>query len=132
MDDSVFKITILYFANIRINRIKKIFIKNKAAFYIPHNFFNNYNAFLSFQVNNYTHKRYGQPDPRHLTVKKQQNHVNQIVNKIKSRPLIYDRHVHFIDFGNFIGNATVKYQPVWFSIIRDPVEKFVSRYYYNR
>ena len=44
----------------------------------------------------------------------------------------YDRHVHFIDFRNFIGNSTGNYQPIWFSVIRDPIEKFVSRYNYNR
>ena len=46
--------------------------------------------------------------------------------------LAYDRHVHFIDFRNFIGNSTENYQPIWFSVIRDPIEKFVSRYNYNR
>ena len=46
--------------------------------------------------------------------------------------LAYDRHVHFIDFQNFMGNSTGNYQPIWFSVIRDPIEKFVSRYNYNR
>ena len=90
--------------------------------------------FLLFidQVNNYTHKRYGQPDPRHLTFQEQQNHVNKVIKLKHHSPLAYDRHVHFIDFRNFTGNATVKFQPIWFSIIRDPIEKFASRYFYNR
>ena len=76
--------------------------------------------------NNFTHYRYAQPDPRHPTYEEQRKHVN-IVLKKPQRPLTYDRHVHFIDFSQFVG-----VQPIWFSIIRDPVDKFVSRYFYNR
>lgn len=88
--------------------------------------------FAHFQVNNFTHYRYGQPDPRHLSKDQQENHARSVLMK-KERPLSYDRHVHFIDFSQF---STAKYnksvQPIWFSIIRDPVDKFVSRYHYNR
>jgi len=76
--------------------------------------------------NNFTHYRFGKPDPRHLTEIEQKNHVNRVLSK-PSRPLSYDRHVHFIDFS--IYNSS---QPIWFSIMRDPVDKFLSRYYYNR
>jgi len=76
--------------------------------------------------NNFTHYRYSQPDPRHLTYEGQRKHIKEVMKK-PQRPLTYDRHVHFIDFTQFIG-----VQPIWFSIIRDPVDKFVSRYFYNR
>ena len=91
---------------------------------------NNINIFF-LQIHNFTHQRYGQPDPRHLTEEQQKIHIKKFV-KLNQQLLAYDRHVHFIDFRNFIGNSTVNYQPIWFSVIRDPIEKFVSRYFYNR
>ncbi|CAH1802871.1 unnamed protein product [Owenia fusiformis] len=40
---------------------------------------------------------------------------------------VYDRHIHYIDFTMFgIG------QPLYFNIIRDPVERARSHYYHNR
>jgi len=76
--------------------------------------------------NHFTHYRFGKPDPRHLTESEQKIHVNRVLSK-PYRPLSYDRHVHFIDFSTF--NESM---PIWFSIMRDPIDKFVSRYYYNR
>ena len=42
---------------------------------------------------------------------------------------------HSKDFRNFVpggsGGGTAK-NPIWFSSIRDPVDKFVSRFYYAR
>ena len=58
----------------------------------------------------------------------QRKHVKLVLDK-KERPMSYDRHVHFIDFSQFNEDHV---QPVWFTIIRDPVDKFVSRYFYNR
>ena len=91
--------------------------------------------YISFilQIHNFTHQRYGQPDPRHMTEEQQRNHIKKFVKMNNhQQQLAYDRHVHFIDFRNFIGNSTGNYQPIWFSVIRDPIEKFVSRYNYNR
>ena len=42
-------------------------------------------------------------------------------------PLSFDRHVYFVDFETFGFEA-----PVWFSVVRDPVRKFVSRFRYAR
>ena len=81
---------------------------------------------FNLQANNFTHYRFARPDPRHLNATDQQNHVKNVLKK-PERPLSYDRHVHFIDFTQFGQD-----QPIWFSIIRDPIDKFVSRYYYNR
>ena len=81
---------------------------------------------IFFQDNHFTHYRFGKPDPRHLTESEQKIHVNRVLSK-PYRPLSYDRHVHFIDFSAF--NESM---PIWFSIMRDPIDKFVSRYYYNR
>lgn len=79
-------------------------------------------------MNNFTAYRYSHPDPRHLSEKEQRAHVAHVLAK-PQRPLAYDRHVHFINFGQLTPDQV---QPVWFSIIRDPIDKFVSRYFYNR
>ena len=45
----------------------------------------------------------------------------------------YDRHVYFIDFGMFsTGENDNSSVPVWFSLVRDPLSKFVSRFHYHR
>ena len=44
-----------------------------------------------------------------------------------STPISFDRHVYFVDFETFGFEA-----PVWFSVVRDPVRKFVSRFHYAR
>lgn len=50
------------------------------------------------------------------------------------RAFSFDRHVYFIDFRDFPpgGGGGAAKNPVWFSSIRDPVDKFVSRFYYAR
>jgi len=40
----------------------------------------------------------------------------------------FDRHVHYVDFEEHASSA----QPLWFSVIRDPVEKYISRFNYMR
>lgn len=54
----------------------------------------------------------------------------KLVRKVSrfGEPLSYDKHVYFVDFGRF--GAPV--HPTWFSMVRDPVEKFVSRFHYHR
>ena len=56
--------------------------------------------------------------------------ANQIL-RIKSgltTGLTYDRHVFYYDFHQYTNEAN----PTWFSMIRDPVQKFISRYNYFR
>lgn len=43
------------------------------------------------------------------------------------RPYSYHKHIYFINFEEF-GHVN----PIWISMIRNPVDKFVSRYYYNK
>jgi len=46
----------------------------------------------------------------------------------KCRPMVLIQHYSFIDFGKFGYNWT----PDWFNIVRDPVEKVISYFYYRR
>ena len=50
-----------------------------------------------------------------------------MVNEVLSlpQPSLYDRHVYFLDFRQF--NRT---QPVYINMVRDPVDRVVSRYYF--
>ena len=43
----------------------------------------------------------------------------------------YDRHIYFVDF-QALNHPGLDLSPVWFSVIRDPVDKFVSRFHYVR
>lgn len=45
----------------------------------------------------------------------------------RPRPLSYDRHVYFIDFRQFSNG-----NPTYMSVVRDPVQKFASRFHYAR
>jgi len=40
----------------------------------------------------------------------------------------YDRHVYYVDFKEEGSKAN----PLWFSVIRDPIEKYISRFNYLR
>ena len=46
----------------------------------------------------------------------------------KCRPMVFIQHYSFIDFNKFGYNWT----PDWFNIVRDPVEKVISYFYYRR
>ena len=52
------------------------------------------------------------------------------------KPLSYDRHVYYIEVSNFTGELhSLKLDfptPTWFSMIRDPVAKYISRFNYFR
>ncbi|XP_075410523.1 uronyl 2-sulfotransferase [Tenrec ecaudatus] len=43
------------------------------------------------------------------------------------QPYIFTRHVHFLNFSRFGGD-----QPVYINIIRDPVNRFLSNYFFRR
>ena len=47
------------------------------------------------------------------------------------KPISYDRHVYYIEVANFTGQTSFL-NPTWFSMIRDPVDKYVSRFNYLR
>ncbi|TRY70843.1 hypothetical protein TCAL_01210, partial [Tigriopus californicus] len=75
--------------------------------------------------NNFTQSRCYKPSDRKLTKENQRAHVLDI-NKAP-RPFSYHKHVYFINFETF-GQKN----PIWISMVRNPVEKLISRYYYNR
>lgn len=47
------------------------------------------------------------------------------------RPALYDRHIYYVEVSDFAKRTRLK-TPTWFSMIRDPVDKFVSRFNYLR
>ena len=64
------------------------------------------------------------------------NPQRELVNEAYSlkRPAVFSRHIHFVNFAQYLdlatdGNASL---PVYFSMVRDPVERFRSYYYYCR
>ena len=65
--------------------------------------------------------------------------VNSVKNEIemikfwKSYPastetLFYDQHIYFIDVETYDKEFEVN----WINIVRDPIERFISEFYYNR
>ena len=61
----------------------------------------------------------------HVSSKEQEILVKNISRL--EQPFLYDRHIYFIDFSIY-GYTT----PVYINLVRDPVERFVSSYYYER
>ncbi|XP_038059547.1 uronyl 2-sulfotransferase-like [Patiria miniata] len=55
-----------------------------------------------------------------------QGGIVRILEKVKT-PYLFQRHLHFVDFTEF--NAK---QPMYINIIRDPLARFVSNYYFKR
>ena len=79
--------------------------------------------------NDFMHLRFGNPNLRSLNASQLNRHVKYLRNlRRKSDSLSYDRHVYFINFNSIDGGRN----PVWFSNVRHPVEKFASRFYYAR
>ncbi|XP_077866541.1 uronyl 2-sulfotransferase-like [Saccoglossus kowalevskii] len=70
---------------------------------------------------NYDFKEYNEEHVKQLN--------EELVNLVSAidPPSVYLRHFHYIDFMKF----GVK-QPLYINIIRDPIERFVSGYYYRR
>lgn len=51
--------------------------------------------------------------------------------KEPNRPFVYARHQNFLDFSEFYSSQE-KVQPIYFSIVRDPIARLISWYYYAR
>ncbi|XP_022645423.1 uronyl 2-sulfotransferase-like [Varroa destructor] len=62
---------------------------------------------------------------RNLTDREQLELVLNVTKAVP--PASFDRHVHFVNF-NLLGQAS----PVFINVVRDPVERVVSDYYYRR
>ena len=46
-----------------------------------------------------------------------------------NRTFFYFRHVHFIDFAKYTSDSV---NPLYFNVVRDPMEHYRSYYYYVR
>ncbi|EEB17124.1 Uronyl 2-sulfotransferase, putative [Pediculus humanus corporis] len=79
--------------------------------------------------NGFRHVRLPGSEKRSLSVFEQEELVEQITNteKAEAVPISFDRHVYFINFTKFD-----KQWPIYVNLIRDPVEKAISRFYYAR
>ena len=70
-----------------------------------------------------------EPNQAHYlpTLAERLDFVRNSVDISKKKPLIYLRHLHFINYTHY-GES----MPLYINIIRDPVEHFISNYYYLR
>ena len=75
---------------------------------------------------NHFHTRSAQTyETRMLDKPEQMELVEQLENL--PEPWCYNRHMHFVNFSEFHHNM-----PVYINLVRDPVDRFVSRYYHVR
>ena len=49
------------------------------------------------------------------------------MTKTNNFPISVDRHIYYVNFSAFGEDS-----PIWFSVVRDPVKKVTSRFYYHR
>ncbi|CAG5098505.1 Oidioi.mRNA.OKI2018_I69.XSR.g15731.t1.cds [Oikopleura dioica] len=61
------------------------------------------------------------------TISQQKSFMNELKNYAKDQPVMYTRHQYFIDFDQFEWA-----EPVYINLIRDPVDRFASFYYFSR
>ncbi|XP_046400293.1 uronyl 2-sulfotransferase-like [Ischnura elegans] len=78
--------------------------------------------------NGFKHVRLGGGNVRRLKRLQQEEVVEEVLRQEKEGlPLSFDRHVYWLNFSSFDHST-----PVWINLIRDPVEKAASRFYYAR
>ncbi|XP_043219557.1 heparan sulfate 2-O-sulfotransferase pipe-like isoform X2 [Amphibalanus amphitrite] len=53
--------------------------------------------------------------------------IKKLIKQSKKKPLIFDRHVYYIDFAEF--NRS---EPIYINLIRHPVQRFISFFHYLR
>ncbi|XP_077994919.1 uronyl 2-sulfotransferase-like [Glandiceps talaboti] len=75
--------------------------------------------------NNFNHMKSTEYDQKYLSEEEQLDFVNVIESQ--PVPFIYNRHVNFVDFGNFHREI-----PAYINLVRDPLERVVSFYYFKR
>ncbi|XP_077992586.1 uronyl 2-sulfotransferase-like [Glandiceps talaboti] len=76
-------------------------------------------------VNGFIHNQSTEWLKPNLTLQEQRDFVTEILSL--TSPFIYDRHVHYMDFEMFGVSA-----PSWINMIREPLPRLVSRYYFKR
>ncbi|KAK3735827.1 hypothetical protein QZH41_019925, partial [Actinostola sp. cb2023] len=79
-----------------------------------------------FRLVDYTDDRILDSRKRKLSMSEQMQFITYI-DKQLAPPFIFHGHFHFVDFAKF-GVA----KPVYINLIRDPLERFISAYYYSR
>ncbi|CAL4117231.1 unnamed protein product, partial [Meganyctiphanes norvegica] len=80
--------------------------------------------------NSFRHVRLKNSVKRHLSFEQQLEvaaEIGETVHESKERLLSFDRHIHFTNFTQ-LGLKV----PIFINIIRDPIEKLESRFYYAR
>ncbi|OQR74473.1 uronyl 2-sulfotransferase-like [Tropilaelaps mercedesae] len=75
--------------------------------------------------NNFSHHSSDIYNRRNISYQEQLELVMDVTNT--TPPASFDRHLHFVNF-NLLGQAS----PVFINVVRDPVERVVSDYYYRR
>jgi len=69
-----------------------------------------------------------------MNMSQQMMYAKRLTNeKMKNfpKPIIFQNHVHYIDFTKLISPNLLK-QPIYFNTVRDPYDRFKSKYYYLR
>lgn len=66
-------------------------------------------------------------DARQLDQDEQQDLVHNLTTMTNHHTLSYDRHIYYTNFTMFDAPA-----PVYVNMVRDPVERFISSFYYRR
>jgi len=80
-------------------------------------------------LNGYRHVRLPGGKTRRLSHQQQEKLVEKITVALHDAtiPLSFDRHVYFVNFTSF-----GRQSPTYINLVRDPVDKAVSRFYYSR
>ncbi|CAF1499831.1 unnamed protein product [Didymodactylos carnosus] len=63
--------------------------------------------------------------PFDYNTEEQQKIVNEVYNT--TQPILYERHMYFINFSLF-----EKPQPIYINVVRDPLERSISAFYFTR
>jgi len=69
---------------------------------------------------------------RHMNMSQQMMYAKSLAHeKVKSfpKPIICQNHVHYIDFSKL---GVLEQQPIYFNTVRDPYDRFKSKYYHIR
>ncbi|KDR15463.1 uronyl 2-sulfotransferase-like [Zootermopsis nevadensis] len=80
-------------------------------------------------ANSFRHIRLGGGNVRKLNRIQQEELVETVTRKVRDEavPVTFDRHVYFLNFSHFDRQS-----PTYINLVRDPVEKAASRFYYAR
>lgn len=76
-------------------------------------------------MNNYVHYNSKVYDKKMISEEEQSRFVHHI--KSTAPPCTFDRHIFFVNFTRFDESS-----PIYINLIRDPVERIISSYYYRR